>query len=132
MAKIILLKGTEPRLYQLVAPLVMNSEILKYNNHYPFKTSDSFVWFVAVKEELVQGFVPVEIRGKHFVINNYYVDEELEKKLFPQLLKAVLKKLEDHSKTFQAVVMVRHAQYFADMGFEVIKSWRLYQKMEKA
>ena len=101
MAKIVLLKGTEPRLYQLVAPLVMNSEILKYNNNYPFKTSDSFVWFVAVKEELVLGFVPVEIRGKHFVINNYYVDEKLEKKLFPQLLKAVLKKLEDHSKTFQ-------------------------------
>ena len=132
MAKIILLKGTEPRLYQLVAPLVMNSEILKYNNNYPFKTSDSFVWFVAVKEELVQGFVPVEIRGKHFVINNYYVDEKLEKKLFPQLLKAVQKKMEDQSKKFKAVVMVSHAQYFADMGFEVIKSWRLYQKMEKA
>ena len=33
------LHGTDPRLYQLVAPLVMSIPVLRYNNNYPFKTS---------------------------------------------------------------------------------------------
>ena len=48
MTQIIELQGTEKRLYQLVAPLVMNPEVLKQNYNYPFRTSESFVWFVAV------------------------------------------------------------------------------------
>ena len=131
MAKIIRLKGTEPKLYELVAPLVMNPEILKYNNHYPFKTGESFVWFVAVKDDRVAGFMPVEVKGKSMTINNYYVDTSLEKKLFPKLLKAVVKKMADGDKSLQAVVMAPHAHYFEDEGFETFKSWKLYLKMEK-
>ena len=35
MTQIIELQGTEKRLYQLVAPLVMNPEVLKQNYNYP-------------------------------------------------------------------------------------------------
>ncbi len=131
MAKIIQLGGTDPQLYALVAPLVMNPDVLKYNNRYPFKTSDSFTWFVAVKDGQVAGFIPVEEKGKSMTINNYYVEPLLEKKLFPQLLRTVIKKMDDEKKTLQAVVMIRHVGYFESEGFKVIKSWRLYQKMEK-
>lgn len=56
--------GTEARLYQLVAPLVMNPAILRQNNNYPFKTSAHYVWFVALEGERILGFVPIEIREK--------------------------------------------------------------------
>ena len=36
MTQIVELKGTEKRLYQLVAPLVMNPVVLKQNYNYPF------------------------------------------------------------------------------------------------
>ena len=36
MVQIIQLQGTDKRLYELVAPLVMNPEILKQNYNYPF------------------------------------------------------------------------------------------------
>ena len=49
MTQIIELNGTEKRLYQLVAPLVMNPKVLKQNNNYPFRTSENFKWFVAVE-----------------------------------------------------------------------------------
>lgn len=130
MTKIIRLRGTEPKLYELVAPLVMNPAVIKYNNRYPFKTDDSFVWFVAVKDECVVGFMPVEVKGKVMTINNYYVDPSLEAKLFPQLLKTVVRKLDD-AEVLHAVVMVRHAGYFEAEGFKNLKNWKLYLKMER-
>ena len=51
MVQIIQLQGTDKRLYELVAPLVMNPEILKQNYNYPFRTSEDFVWFVAVDKK---------------------------------------------------------------------------------
>ena len=41
------LDGTSPRLYALVAPLVMRRSVLRQNNNYPFWTSRSHTWFVA-------------------------------------------------------------------------------------
>ena len=60
MVQIIQLQGTDKRLYELVAPLVMNPEILKQNYNYPFRTSEDLVWFVAVDKKTVIGFIPVE------------------------------------------------------------------------
>ena len=31
------LKGTEKRMYELIAPLIMNADIIRINNNYPFK-----------------------------------------------------------------------------------------------
>lgn len=56
MAVVVKMAGTSPELYSCIAPLVMNPEIIKYNHNYPFKTSESFVWFVASSEEQVVGF----------------------------------------------------------------------------
>ena len=54
------LDGTSPRLYALVAPLVMRRSVLRQNNNYPFWTSRSHTWFVAWEGEIVFGFVPVD------------------------------------------------------------------------
>ena len=67
------LDGTSPRLYTLVAPLVMRRSVLRQNNNYPFWTSRSHTWFVAWEGENVYGFVPVEITDSGIArINNYY------------------------------------------------------------
>ena len=42
MIQIMKLNGTDKQLYKLVAPLVMDPEVLKMNNNYPFKTTDKF------------------------------------------------------------------------------------------
>ena len=63
MIQTIQVQGTEKRLYQLIAPLVMNPDVLSANNNYPFKTTDKFVWFVAVSGKKVVGFIPIEQRG---------------------------------------------------------------------
>lgn len=47
--EIIRLEGTDRKLYEWVAPLVMNPAILRQNNNYPFKTSHRHVWYLAVE-----------------------------------------------------------------------------------
>lgn len=37
MIQTIQVQGTEKRLYQLIAPLVMNPDVLSANNNYPLK-----------------------------------------------------------------------------------------------
>ena len=67
------LHGTDPRLYQLVAPLVMSIPVLRYNNNYPFKTSVHHKWLVATEKGVVKGFMPIDIKSTGACIDNYYV-----------------------------------------------------------
>ncbi len=122
------LSGTEERLYQLVGPLVMDSSVLRQNNNYPFKTSVHHIWFVAVEEEQVLGFMPVEVKNDQAVINNYYIADEN-----PGFLTAMLKSVLGYfGKEYrvQAVVQMRDIDVFKKHKFEVIRTWKVYVRME--
>lgn len=60
MIQVIQLKGKDKHLYQLLAPLVMDPDVIRANNNYPFKTSEDFVWYIAIDNRDVIGFIPVE------------------------------------------------------------------------
>ena len=130
MAVVVKMAGTSPELYSCIAPLVMNPEIIKYNHNYPFKTSESFVWFVASSEEQVVGFFPVEVRKKSAVINNYYVSNN-DEDVFLSLLEAVINEFMGAGKELEAVVQKPHESYFRTQGFEIVRAWSLYLKMKK-
>ena len=94
MIQIIRLKGKDKHLYRLLAPMVMDPEVIRANNNYPFKTGEEYVWFIAIEDKEVVGFVPVEQKSrKKAVINNYYVKaedagrEEILSHLLPPLLR---------------------------------------------
>lgn len=130
MVNVVKMAGTSPDLYHCVAPLVMNPEILKYNHNYPFKTSDSFNWFVAFQQKKVVGFFPVEIRKKAIVINNYYVEND-DESVFAGLLEAVIGEFQDTDKTLEAVVQKVHESFFSVRKFEVERVWSTYLKMRR-
>jgi hypothetical protein len=104
-----ILKGTEQRLYRLVAPLAMNPHVIAQNNGVAFKTSDKHVYIVAIEyhDELVHdelvgdeiyttekciGFIPVQLKKNNTegYINNYYIKNR-EKKVFTSLVKETIK-----------------------------------------
>lgn len=120
MVQIIQLQGTDKRLYELVAPLVMNPEILKQNYNYPFRTSEDFVWFVAVDKKKVIGFIPVEEKKKEYVINNYYIESNNEDTL-KLLLEKVISET-NTSKELTSVTFMEHSSLFKDLGFQRKKS----------
>lgn len=129
MIQIIQLQGTDKRLYELVAPLVMNPDVLKQNYNYPFRTSEDFVWFVAIEKRKVIGFVPVENKKKECVINNYYIEgnnEDTLKRLLEKIISAA-----DTSKELTSVTFVEHSALFKELGFSEEKVWTRYVKMKK-
>ena len=129
MVQIIQLQGTDKRLYELVAPLVMNPEILKQNYNYPFRTSEDFVWFVAVDKKKVIGFIPVEEKKKEYVINNYKIESNNEDTL-KFLLEKVISET-NTSKELTSVTFMEHSSLFKDLGFSEEKIWTRYVKMKK-
>ena len=129
MIQIIQLKGTDRRLYELVAPLVMNPDVLKQNYNYPFRTSEDFVWFVAVEKRKVIGFIPVEEKKKEYVINNYYIESNNEDTL-KLLLEKVISET-NTSKELTSVTFMEHSSLFKDLGFSEEKIWTRYVKMKK-
>ena len=116
-------------MYQLVAPLVMNPEVLKQNYNYPFRTSESFVWFVAVDGKEVVGFIPLEYKKRESVINNYYIRNN-NAEVLKALLEKVIAKM-DKDKYLSSVTFVEHQEICKELGFSVEKEWKRYVKMNK-
>ena len=58
------LNGVDARLYPLVGPLVMNPAILRQNNNYPFKTSNRYLWYIAISDGVIVGFIPLKKNEK--------------------------------------------------------------------
>lgn len=127
--EIIRLQGTEPRLYQLVAPLVMDPKVLKQNYNFPFRTSEKFVWYIALTGEKVAGFIPLERKRIEHVINNYYIEGKQE-----EVLETLLAKVVEDSKgsmMLSAVAFLEDQPVFSRMGFLEEKRWTRYVRMYK-
>lgn len=129
MTEILQLQGTDARLYPLVGPLVMNPRVLKQNYNFPFRTTEKFVWYIAIDDDVVLGFVPVECKGHECVINNYYIEkknQDVLKLLLEKIVSTTDKELELVSVTF-----LEDRLLFQEMGFSEEKVWTRYVKMKK-
>lgn len=124
--KIINLKGTDERLYGLVAHLVMSPAVLRQNNNYPFKTSLRHTWYIAIEADTVIGFLPVKDMRPGLYIDNYYIMGDN-----PQTLGTLLKHLISNSEQdITAMAHVRHADIFRQHGFISCRKWTKYEKMQ--
>ncbi|MCQ4872175.1 MULTISPECIES: hypothetical protein [Odoribacteraceae] len=121
------LHGTDPRLYELVAPLVMSIPVLRQNNNYPFKTSANHKWLVATEGDEVKGFMPVEIKKAGACIDNYHVPGD-NSTLLAALIDFAKKEFTENQPLF-VVSHARDAEVFRTNGFTVFKEWKLYVKM---
>ena len=127
--EIIKLKGTDKKLYTLVGPLVMDAEVLKQNNGYPFKTSEEHTWYIAVDKKRVVGFLPFIPKGKSRIyIDNYYIEGD-NADMFDVLLDAITDDYYEDSD-ITALVHKRHVDSFKRNHFQTIKDWKNYETMQ--
>lgn len=128
--KIEILGGTSPRLYKLVAPLVMNATILRQNNNYPYKTSSRHEWLVGLDDDgkTVRGFFPMERREGYYYLNNYYVPADSEEELLHFFIEEAIT-LYAPIGPLVAVVHSHHVPVFQKKGFLPEREWKLYVKM---
>lgn len=121
--------GLDTRLYQLVAPLVMNPDVLKQNRNYPFKTNKNYQWLIAIQDREVAGFLPIEFRDKQAIINNYYTAKESHK-ILDCLIKAAINSVEEKF-LLVSVTQSQHVAIFQQNGFVIEREWKNYVKMRK-
>lgn len=131
--QILKINGIAKELYPVVGPLVMNPEVLKYNNRYPFKTNKNFEWYIAVDEtngETV-GFIPLEHKSHETLINNYYAQQEGHNEILNLLIETIRQDMTKNMPPLTALVQTQHATLFKKQGFTITKEWKLYLKMQK-
>lgn len=135
MIQIIQLKGKDKHLYRLLAPLVMDPEVIRANNNYPFKTSEAYVWYIAVDKKEVVGFVPVEQKASNkAIINNYYIKAENKEReeLLSLLLTAIIADFGPEKWFLNSVTLVQDKETFEKFEFASMeKKWTRYVKMCK-
>lgn len=121
------LNGDDDRLFQLVARLVMNKDVLATNNNYPFKTSAEYQWFVACDNNSVVAFLPVCVKNNKATINNYYVADD-NSVLLTDLVNCAIENLAK-THTLISVAHVRHLDLFQTLGFSIMFQWAKYVKL---
>ena len=126
--KILIFGGTDRKLYELVAPLVMNPSVIKQNNNYPFKTDVKYIWHVAIDGSEVLGFLPLKPLVNGYCIDNYYVKGD-DKETLDSLLKSVVKEVSG-SFALTALVNKRHVNDFRKNYFKTFLELKNYDKME--
>ena len=135
MIQILQLKGKDKQLYRLLAPLVMDPDVIRANNNYPFKTNDNYTWFVAVEDKTVIGFIPVEHKSSRLaIINNYYVGtgEDRRKTILLQLLSDVIAVFSPDKWGLQSVTLKQDQEAFESLEFvSMDNKWTRYIKMQR-
>lgn len=123
---ILKLQGLDGRLFDLVAPLVMNPAVLRQNNNYPFKTTRNHVWYIAMDEQRVLGFMPVKMTLTNNCIDNYYISGD-NSSVIEMLLDRIIHDFSSDG-SLVAVVHERHVEDFSMKNFIPCVEWKKYVK----
>lgn len=126
--EIISLQGTDDRLYELVARLVMNPDVLRQNNNYPFKTTPQHTWYICLDDGVVGGFMPAKASGGGLYIDNYYIADD-DPEVLDSLINHILASI-DSSVT--VLSHKRHVSVFKKYGFISCTVFAQYNKMQIA
>ncbi|GAB6122968.1 hypothetical protein [Dysgonomonas termitidis] len=112
-------------LYELIAPFVMNPEVIRLNGGYPFKNTEDHLWYISVKgKNMVTGFISI-VNDR--LCNDFtWQDKDLLRILIERALMDVEK---GTPVTFVADNSDR--PILEEMGFSVDKEWTKYFKMAK-
>jgi hypothetical protein len=117
--------GTDDRLYELIAPFVMNPEVIRLNGGYPFKNTEDHLWYISVKgKNMVTGFISI-VNG-HLCNDFTWQDKDLLRILIERAFMDIEK---GTLVTFVADNTDR--PLLEEMGFFVEKEWTKYFKMAK-
>lgn len=117
--------GTDSRLYELIAPFVMNPEVLRLNGGYPFKNTEDHLWYVSIKgKNMVTGFISV-ING-HLCNDFTWQDPDVLKQLIERAL-------EDIEKGTPITFIADNSDLslLQEMGFFIQKEGSRFFKMAK-
>ncbi|KAA6301693.1 MAG: hypothetical protein EZS26_002158 [Candidatus Ordinivivax streblomastigis] len=123
--KILKVQGSDPILYGLIGPLVMNPAVLASNDNYPFKNSNEHVWYIAVNHNKeVKGFLSV-LNNK---IGNDYTNKDMD--LQGLLIEKALEEI-PNGRIVSFIAVKEEWPLMEKLGFAMYKEGVKYSKMIK-
>jgi hypothetical protein len=126
------LEGTEQKLFDLVAPLVLNPSVIRQNGGVAFKTTPQHRWIVSIAEDgTCDGFLPMQLKSNGYLINNYYVKDRDEK-----VLSVLLKETLDYARnqkaeTLDIIAQIEDYSVVEKYGFKPEKIYINYTRYRK-
>ena len=108
--------------------IITMGEILSLIHIYPFKTSNRYLWYIAISDGVIVGFIPLKKNEKSYHIDNYYIQGDRTETI-DALLHRVIDDLGTDS-LLTALVHKRHTEPFRQNHFRTDKQLTLYDKME--
>jgi hypothetical protein len=119
-----ILHGTEKRLYDLIAPLVLSPFVIQQNRGIAFKTSRKHVWILSVEEnEKCTGFLPMQLKNNRGEINNYYIQDRNEELLSALLTDALAFAQTQNLKIIDIITQIEDYETIQKIGFVVEKQF---------
>ncbi|MDR1526246.1 MAG: hypothetical protein LBS46_01075 [Dysgonamonadaceae bacterium] len=127
-----ILQGTEKRLYDLIAPLVLNPIVIRQNGGVAFKTTRKHIWVVVISDdEKCTGFLPVQINNHIGKINNYYIKDR-DGELLSSLLKRTLEYAKKQNmKAIDIITQIQDYETVQKHGFETETQFVNYTRFRK-
>ncbi len=117
--------GFDQHLYHLIAPFVMNPEVIRLNGGYPFKNSEDHVWYVLIAEKnMVKGFI--SLVGNKLCNDFTWQDNDVLEQL---IQRAVMDVEKGSNITF--IADSHDLPLLEKLGFSMVKQGTKYFKMSK-
>lgn len=129
--------GEDKAVYQIIAPVVMSKEGMKYFDNYPVTTSKDHVFYILTYDKDLCGFASIVPNKTIYAIRNVYVNNARNANVsFNNLIKAVLEGF-DESDFYQANITCMNADIplLKEKGFKMQKegkNWSVMHKTKKS
>jgi hypothetical protein len=118
------LRGTDKRMYSLIAPFAMDGKTIRKNDGYPFTTSDKHLWYVAVNGKKVVGFLSIK---ENSIVNDF---SNGDLSVLKCLLSEVLTDLREKLSVLYFTAIESELKLLQELGFTVQSKSVNYIKMQ--
>ncbi|MDR0543825.1 MAG: hypothetical protein LBG30_00540 [Odoribacteraceae bacterium] len=129
--KIEVLQGTEQRLYDIVAPLVMDPKVIRQNDGVAFKTTANHAWILAIDKNECVGFLPIQQKKTFAEVNNYHVRDRDKKILDRMLAQAELQMKKAGFETITVITQNTDYDVLVERKYTVEKTYIKYTRYTK-
>ncbi|MDR3133721.1 MAG: hypothetical protein LBU42_06825 [Prevotellaceae bacterium] len=127
-----ILKGTSAKLYKVVAPFAMNKQVVAEFEGYPILTDDNYLWFIISDGKSMLAFAAIRRLASCVEFTNDYVLPEYRKKnIHAKLLVERIKWCKENKvELIKADCTNACFPHYKKAGFNVVKSWQKWHKVE--
>jgi GNAT superfamily N-acetyltransferase len=130
-----ILNGTDKKVYEIIAPYAMNSNVISDFEGYPILTDENYLWFLIFSDDgKLTGFSAISKTKTQIDVeftNDYVIPEYRKTGIHKKLLSERIKWCKKNNiKHVKAVCMNEWFPHYLKAGFKVVREFVKWHKVE--